>query len=206
MRAKKATEINATEKILSSARQEFAEYGLAGARVDRIASKAGVNKAMIYYYFRSKENLYQTIISQQLSKIKTLAEEIITAEVTPESLCLKLAEFYNSLFENQENLIPILLREVASGGERIRTILKQIIAEKRLDTKVKEVIDIGKKRGLFREVDTKQAIISFMGMNLFYLIMAPIINSIWEIKDEKKFREKRPQEIVELFLHGLKKR
>jgi AcrR family transcriptional regulator len=206
MKSKRSPEINATEKILLSARKEFAEYGLAGARVDRIASRAGVNKAMIYYYFRSKENLYQTVISQQLSKVRILAEEIITTEVNPESLLLRLAELYNSLLENQEDLVPILLREIASGGERIRRTLKQIITGKKLGKKVKEIIDRGRKRDIFRDVDTKQAIISFMGMNMFYLIMAPIVNSVWEIKDEKRFREKRPQEIVDLFLHGLKKR
>jgi AcrR family transcriptional regulator len=206
MKSKRSPEINATEKILLSARKEFAEYGLAGARVDRIASRAGVNKAMIYYYFRSKENLYQTVISQQLSQVRILAEEIITTEVNPESLLLRLAELYNSLLENQEDLVPIFLREVASGGERIRRTLKQIITGKGLGKKVKEIIEQGRKRGLFRDVDTKQAIISFMGMNMFYLIMAPIVNSVWEIKDGKKFRKKRPSEVVDLFLHGLKKR
>lgn len=194
---------NTRDKILSSARQEFAKYGLAGARVDRIAARAKMNKAMIYYYFRSKDNLYQTVISRHLSKIRILADEIIATEVTPESLCLALAEFYNSLFEDKENFVPILIREVASGGERIRRILKPIITEKRLIKKVKEIFDDGKKKGLFREVDTKHAIISFMGMNLFYLIMAPIVNSVWEIKDKRKFRKERPKEIVDLFLHGL---
>jgi TetR/AcrR family transcriptional regulator len=206
MRTKKATEINATEKILLSALREFSEHGLAGARVDRIASKAGINKAMIYYYFRSKENLYQTVIHQQLSKVGTLAEEIISKESTLESFCLRLAEFYNSFFEDREDFVPIFLREVASGSERIKTTLNEIIAQKGLSRKVKKMIEDGKKKGLFRNVDARQTIISFIGMNLFYLIMAPIINSIWEIKDEKKFRGKRPQEIVDLFLHGLKKR
>ena len=206
MRVKKPSEINATDKILLSARKEFAEHGMDGARVDRIASRSGVNKAMIYYYFHSKENLYQTVISQQLSRVKTLAEEIVTTEVTPESLLLKLAELYNSLFENREDLVPIILREVASGGERIRKDLKQIMTTKGLGKKVKEIIDQGKRRGLFRDVDSKQALISFVGMNMFYLIMAPIVNSVWEIKDGKKFRLRRPKEVVDLFLHGLKKR
>jgi AcrR family transcriptional regulator len=206
MKNKRSPEINATEKILLSARKEFSEHGLAGARVDRIASQAKVNKAMIYYYFRSKENLYQTVIHQQFSKVRALAEEIITTEVNPEILLLKLAELYNSFFEDRENLIPILLREIASGGERIKVTLKHILTAKKLSKKAKKIIDQGRKKGLFRDLDTKQAVISFIGMNLFYLIMAPIVNSVWEIKDEKRFREKRPQEIVDLFLHGLKKR
>ncbi len=191
------------EKILAAASREFAQFGLAGARVDRIAAKAGINKAMLYYYFRSKENLYQAVINQQLSQIRMLAEEIITSEANPETLLLKLAELYQSMFENREDMVPIILREIASGGDRIKKDLKQIMTTKKLGRKVKEIIEKGKRKGLFRDVDPRQAIISFVGMNLFYLIMEPIVNSVWDIKDKGKFRKERPREIVDLFLHGI---
>jgi AcrR family transcriptional regulator len=191
------------EKILATAGREFAQFGLAGARVDRIASKAGINKAMIYYYFRSKENLYQTVINRQLSRMRTLAEEIITSETNPEALLLKLAELYQSMFENRENMVPLILREIASGGDRIKKDLKRIMTTQRLGKKVKEIIERGKREGMFRDVDPRQAIISFIGMNLFYLIMEPIVNSVWDIKDRRKFRKERPREIVDLFLHGI---
>ena len=57
-----------------------------------------------------------------------------------------------------------------------------------------------------RKVDTRQALISFVGMNLFYLITSPIISSALETKDEKKFQDKRPESIVDLFMHGIRKR
>jgi AcrR family transcriptional regulator len=191
------------EKILAAAGREFARFGLAGARVDRIAAQAGINKAMLYYYFRSKENLYQAVINQQLSKIRSLAEEIISSEANPEELLMKLAEVYQSMFENRENMVPIILREIASGGERIKKDLKRIMTTQRLGKKVKEIIERGKREGMFRDVDPRQAIISFIGMNLFYLIMEPIVNSVWDIKDRRKFRKERPREIVDLFLHGI---
>jgi len=50
--------LSTPDKILKAALVEFAEYGLAGARVDRISKRAGVNKAMLYYHFSSKDNLY----------------------------------------------------------------------------------------------------------------------------------------------------
>lgn len=115
MENKKSIPMSATERILASARKEFTRHGLEGARVDRIASRAKVNKAMIYYYFRSKENLYQAVIANQLDKIGTLLKEDITQEDNPESLFYKLAEFYNSMFDEGDDFVPMFLREMASG-------------------------------------------------------------------------------------------
>lgn len=52
------------EKIIKAAQREFAQYGYEGARVDRIAQKAKINKAMIYYHYKSKENLYESLLSK----------------------------------------------------------------------------------------------------------------------------------------------
>ena len=57
------------EKIIKAAQREFAQYGFEGARVDRIAQKARINKAMIYYHFKSKENLYETLLSKVYTTI-----------------------------------------------------------------------------------------------------------------------------------------
>ncbi|MGB2769567.1 MAG: helix-turn-helix domain-containing protein [Candidatus Zixiibacteriota bacterium] len=83
--------MNTFEKILHTARIEFARHGLAGARVDRIASLAGVNKAMIYYHFRSKENLHRVVIDQELGKVKKLMEEALAQDTDPESSFRKLS-------------------------------------------------------------------------------------------------------------------
>ena len=61
---------NTASLILVAATEEFSQYGQAGARIDRIAKRAGVNKAMIYYHFHSKEKLYQSIIEQHLDKLR----------------------------------------------------------------------------------------------------------------------------------------
>lgn len=192
------------DRILDAARAEFVDYGLAGARVDRIAERAGINKAMIYYHFGSKENLYQEIINLQLEKVGQFVAEHISEEADFEKFLYRLAAFYDSMFETLHDFKAIFLREMASGGERIRSALMRTIAEKGLTKKLKSIIDQGKRTGQFRSIDSRQAIISFIGMNLFYLLMAPIFNSVWEIKDDKKFRHRRRKEVVDLFLHGLK--
>jgi TetR/AcrR family transcriptional regulator len=197
--------VNTFEKILHTARIEFARHGLAGARVDRIASLAGVNKAMIYYHFRSKENLHRVVIDQELGKVKKLMEEALAQETDPESAFRKLSELFRSMFEDQDNFVPMFLREIASANPRFRKAFANAMSEKkRLTEKAKRLIKDGNKKRLFRDVDSRHAMISFMGMNMGYLLMAPFVNSIWEIKDEEKFKKERPKQVVDLFLHGLR--
>ena len=176
---------NSASSILEAATKEFSQYGLSGARIDRIAERAQVNKAMIYYHFRSKEQIYQTIIERHLDKLRHFFKERMVWLDDPEDIFHNLAEFYNSQFISPA-FIPILLREIASGGERIINTFAEF------------------EQGSFRKIDSRQAIASFIGMNLYYLIMSPLINKILEIENEKDFRENRPEAIVDLFLNGIR--
>ena len=66
--------------ILDAAREEFARYGLAGARVDRIAERAGVNKRLIYYYFDSKDGLFLAVLEQTYLDIREAEKQLHLAE------------------------------------------------------------------------------------------------------------------------------
>jgi AcrR family transcriptional regulator len=193
-------------RILSVSREEFARYGLAGARVDRIARKSRVNKAMIYYHFQSKERLYQAVIDYHVGKIGAFLENTMVPDTDAEAFFLELAKFYGSMIQPRDKFLPIILREIAGGGLRIRESLTKIISEKGTARMLKKLIDDGIKSGRFRQINSMQAMISFFGMNLFYLFLAPTLNSVWEIRDEKSFRRKRPTEVVDLFLYGIKAR
>jgi AcrR family transcriptional regulator len=206
MKKRKANNIPSAQKILEAARAEFAEYGLDGGRVDRIARRARVNKAMIYYHFHSKDKLYQAVIDDHFAHIADFIEKNIAGEYSLEVFLERMAAFLNKTFAERGNFKFIFLREMAAGGERIITPFTRLMSEKGLNWSIKKMIDKGKKDGLFRNVDTVHAIVAFIGMNLIYLIASPIVNSIWEIKDEQKFRERHQKEVVDLLLHGLKVR
>jgi AcrR family transcriptional regulator len=198
--------MDSRSKILEIARNEFASSGLEGARVDRIAEQAGVNKAMIYYHFHSKEELYQAVIDDHFDRIGSFVQQAASEEADLERLILKLSSFYFSLVAERPTFYPILLRELAQGGERIRDAMVRILGRKGLTFRLKSIIEEGIARGEFRNLNSKQTIISFVGMNLFYILAAPILNAVWEIEDEKNFREVRPNEVAQLFLYGLKAR
>jgi len=192
-----------SQKILTAAAEEFARHGLAGARVDRIARLAGVNKAMLYYHFKSKENLYQTIIDSRVQIIKAFFDNrLVDFETNPEDIFASIADFYVSIFRDQPPIGPIFLRELAEGGERLKKAFLETLTRYPA-RRMKEILNEGMDDGRFRRLDPRHTVISFIGMNLFYLIMAPIVNLMMEIDDEDEFRSERSQAVVDLFMHGL---
>lgn len=199
----KILEKESAQKIFEAARDEFARYGLEGSRVDRIASRAGVNKAMLYYHFRSKENLYLEVIREHLTHIGAFLEQVVIESDSIEDALRKIATFYQRVFDQRQSFIPIFLRELASGGERLRSAFTSEIMQRGLSQRLRNLIEKGKSTGQIGNRDSTHAIISFLGMNIFYYIASPILNSVWEIKDEQEFREKRAKEVVDLFLYGL---
>ena len=189
--------------ILDAARDEFAEFGLAGARVDRIAERSGINKAMIYYHFGSKEKLYQAVIDDHFGQIAAFAATQEFDAADPAAIIEKIATYMNALFAERRSFGPILLREVADGGDRLKDTLTRLVSQSGVTARFKSLLAFGQASGQFREIDIEHAIVSFLGMNIFYQVMAPVMNRVWEIDDEEKFRSERPQAVVDLFLHGL---
>ena len=194
------------EKILASARKEFAEKGLEGSRVDRIAEGAGVNKAMIYYHFASKELLYQTILGELFGRARTVIDRVLAEGLSLDERLSELARFYNDVFTSSPELRPIVLREMAGGGERLRALFSRTILEVEAPRRLRALLDEGIREGTLRRVDSAHAVISFIGMNLFYLLFSPMVTSVWEIENDETFTRSRPQEVVDVFLHGLKTR
>jgi TetR/AcrR family transcriptional regulator len=197
------SQIDTRDKIISVAREEFARYGLAGSRVDRIATNAGVNKAMIYYHFHSKANLYQAIIEEHVTLIFDFLESQVNLKGDSEIVLENISSFMHKVLSERESMIKLMLREIADGGDRIRAYFAAKSGQKGITQKFTELVDEQIGNGTFRNMDSRQALISFLGMNLFYLLLKPLVNAVWEITDENEFREHRPKEIVDLFLHGI---
>src|SRR5260221_12709980 len=78
--------------ILGAATGEFARHGLGGARVDRIAERAGSNKRMLYYYFGDKEGLFQAVLEQTYADIRSAEQKLNLLDATPEDGVRRLVE------------------------------------------------------------------------------------------------------------------
>lgn len=195
------------EKIMLAAQEVFISKGKDGARMQEIADRAGVNKAMLFYYYTNKDLLYKEILRNNISQIFSMGKQIIISEIDPRKKLEHLVNAYINFLLNNQDLPKLILREVANGGENIKQVIREIKQQLALDipsifiSMINESIE--KKQ--FRKVDPKQTVMNIIGMCLIYFIGKPLIEVVLELEhiDEKKFLEERKKSIIELLEHGI---
>jgi TetR/AcrR family transcriptional regulator len=196
------------EKIKAAAFEEFASRGYDGARMQEIANHAGVNKAMIHYYFQTKENLFRTIILEAFKNLFVRFSEIWRYEnLQPNELIPKLVHTHLQFLADQPYLPQMMGRELNSGNPIVENVLKDLFDEMLKNTTggPAKLIANWTQSGLIRNVDPQQSIWNIVALNLFIFIAKPLLKTIWsdDFKDEKELLAKREKAIVDLLLYGL---
>ncbi len=201
-----AEDSGSKEKILIAARTEFAHEGLAGARVDRIAERAGVNKAMIYYYFQSKENLHAAVIRSHVQHIADLVRNRFEKPGTLEDYLAELLNGHVELMRQTPEFIPIMLHELADPRPEFLDQMATLMVESGIPKVMRGKFEEGRKDGTIREFDPRQMVVSLITMSIGYFIMSPIMDRIMHITDHDRFVDERKHAILDLFMNGVRAR
>ena len=157
-------------RILQAATEEFARYGLGGARVDRIAKRAAANKRMLYYYFRDKDNLFLAALEGRYAHIRA-AERVLDLEHLEPRLALKrLVEFTWRYFLEHPEFLTLLNSENLHKGRHVRRSRRVPEMHSTLVETLRGILRRGERQGLFRAgIDPVQLYISIAGESYFYL-------------------------------------
>ena len=107
-------------RILAAATEEFARYGLGGARVDRIATRAGANKRMLYYYFRDKDNLFLAALEARYAHIRAAERALDLEHLEPREALRRLVEFTWRYFLDHPEFLTLLNSENLHKGRHVR--------------------------------------------------------------------------------------
>ena len=158
------------QEILRAATQEFANAGFAGARMERIAAQAGVNKRLIYYYFESKELLFLSVLEDAYARIRDAETQLHLDSLDPATAVRRLVEFTWQYYLdhpefltllNSENLHKARHLERSSQIEEMNSPLVQLL---------RNVVERGQRAGVFRDgVDPVQLYITIASLSYFYL-------------------------------------
>ena len=174
--------------------------------MDRIAQQAGVNKAMLYYHFQSKDNLYRQtvgeVIADNLGKISKEVSQKSDLDELLNSLARKYAEFLGQ----DQMMRKMLLQELANPHPHVFDLMAETIVKSGLPNFVMTAIENEMKSGQLRPVDVKHALASFMAMNIGYILMSPIVDRVLKVTDKEQFHNERTEAVVDLFLNGVKKK
>src|SRR5438309_7809539 len=160
------------DQILGAAALEFAERGFAGARVDRIARRARVNKAMLYYHCRSKQGLYRELLRRTFTRAAARMQAIAAAKAAPAEKIDRVIAGVAELIRDQQFFPAIMLREVAEGGAHLDR--ETLVALAAVPRAVGAVVQEGIAQGAFREVNPLFAYFSMLAPIVFYWAAGPI--------------------------------
>jgi TetR/AcrR family transcriptional regulator len=162
--------------ILKAAVHEFAQEGVSGARTDAIARSAGVNKALLYYYFKDKDALYQAVLDQVFSGVRSAIHNALSQNLPPRE---KLASYVCAHFDYiaSNPLYPrIVQAEFLRAGRdpsRLERIAKHYFRPVFLE--LSALLKEGEQNGEFRAVNPIHFIPSMISVIVFYFNTAPIM-------------------------------
>lgn len=173
---RRARDLSTARRIVSAAELIFAEQGLAGARMDEIARAAGVNKALLYYYFHSKAELHRFVLEALFSQLRAGVEQPRVAELSPGERLNAIIDHYFSFVQQHPNYPRLVQREMMSRGKNLDWIISEYYRP--LHARIMRTIEEGISRREFRPVDEQNAAFSVISVMVFYFAAAPVLSRI----------------------------
>ena len=163
-------------RILDAAIREFSENGLAGARTEQIAEAAGVNKALLYYYFKSKDDLYAAALEQVIESVRATSFAVLEANASAGERFLRMVLNHfdrihsNRAFQSlmQQEMIRLHSGEANSLGPIAERLMRP------LWNRVQLLVEEGVNQGELIPAEWSQMIYAGLGANIFYFLSAPM--------------------------------
>jgi TetR/AcrR family transcriptional regulator len=198
----KARDLSTARRIVATAEQIFADQGLAGARMDEIARAAKVNKALLYYYFRSKEALHRFVLEALLSQLRAGVEVRSIAALPPGKRLTAVIDNFFDFVLRHPNYPRLVQREMMSLGPNLDWIVSEYYGP--LHLRLVRTIEEGVATGEFRRVDTRNTALTVISIMVFYFAAAPVLRRILG-HDPLRPREvaRRRQAVQDFLEHGL---
>ena len=193
-------------KLLLAARREFADSGLAGARVDEIAARAGVNKQLVYHYFGDKDALYLAVLEWVYEEIRSHERKLNLEGLPPERAIRKLIESSFDHLATHPDFILLLNDENRAGARHVRGSRKLETMHSPLVSMVSQILSEGVRTGVFRKgINPVHLYISIAGLSYFFFSNTPTLSAIFG-KDlsSAAAKQARRKHVVDLVLQALR--
>ena len=202
---KKKTE----EKIIDVAEEIFVKDGFNGARMQAIADKAGLNKSLLHYYYRSKQKLFYTVLKRLAPKLFSPILGILYEDLP---FFEKIEKFVYRYIDELATKSPHLPLFIISELEKNRDDILDILVSS-IDSRETSPIDVFKddlereiKKGTVREIDAKHLFVSILSMTIFPFVGRPIIMQLAKFQEDEydQFIDERKKFIVEFVINSIK--
>ncbi len=193
------------EQIFTSAQEEFFTKGYDGARMQSIADNAGINKAMLHYYFKNKEGLFEEVFMHWFQIYFQPLMGVFSEDISLFDKIRKFCETQISIVSQFPNLPLFINSEMAKGNMPMRKVLENMELQKVLQT-LAEHIEEEVQKGNILPISPMQLILNMISMNLFPFVSREFLHLIKGV-DPVQFQimmEKRKKEVPEFIIRSIK--
>src|SRR5262245_20378378 len=199
-------------RILDAAHAVFVRRGTAGARMQEIASEAGVNQALLHYYFRTKDRLAQAAFERAASQFMPAAIQVLASNVDLEDKVARIVELEIDHLARTPYLPGYIISEVTHHPERARQLIATVTGRTPEDVRpqviamLRKQIDARVRRGTMRPIAPEQFIVNLMALCIFPFAARPMIAAVLGIDQAgfEQFIAKRRQDLPAFFLGALR--
>jgi TetR/AcrR family transcriptional regulator len=201
----KKIEINTEEIILKSAITIFHKKGLAGSRMQEIADEAGINKAMLHYYFRSKQLLFEAVFKLAFMQLAPQIHQVLNSD---DSLFEKIENFANKYisFIMENRFLPtFIIQELNNNPDFATNFFSQ--AEFPKPTRFLLQIEEQILKGTILPINPKQLLIDMFSMAVFPFVGSPLLKKISNSTDEEydNLLLERKKHLATMLINSIKK-
>jgi AcrR family transcriptional regulator len=200
----KTKDTTTESEILKAAKRIFQRKGMIGARMQEIADEAGINKAMLHYYYRSKQLLFEAVFKRAFSLLAPQLNEVMNSD---DSICEKIKRFTNNYisFVIKHPYLPnFIIQELNRNPE----FIKNLMSEKHFPTieKFRDQVNTKVAEGVIRPIKAEQLFINIMALNIFPFIAAPLLKGFVNVDNSqyKQLMEERKTEVADFIINSIK--
>ena len=198
------TQEKAEFKIKEAAHSVFMEKGMAGARMQEIADKAGINKALLHYYYRSKELLFKAVFEGIIKRFIPKMISLVTSDLPLEAKVYQMADKYIDFLSEHREMPLFVLTELRRGPEKLVRALNidRLIDLSMLQNQLNEEA----AKGNIRHIEASQFMLNFVSMMVFPFAAGHMFTSIFGVEEEdfKKIMEARKTEVPKFIMNALR--
>lgn len=194
---------NTEEKILVAAQSVFIKKGMDGSRMQEIADEAGINKALLHYYFRSKQKLFEAIFSKVFNQIFPDIKSLLYSELPVEEKIGIAIEKYIDLLLRNPYLPAFILKEVNRDPDFMASMIKKqglnpIVLLALLEKEM--------EKGRIRKFSPRDLTINILSLSIFPFAARPLLQIMFFGNDKKAYREfliRRKETVREFILNSI---
>jgi TetR/AcrR family transcriptional regulator len=188
--------------ILAAAERVFARSGLAGARTDLIAAEARVNKALLYYYFQSKEKLYQAVLEDHFQQFNRQALAVLEGPGSARDVLLRYVGLHFDFISARHRHAPLFQQFMSAGGRLSEGLVRKYFEPR--GRAVARLLERGMREGEFRRADRFHTAISIVGLIVFYFSAAPVLEMLGRADAYAPAHlKRRKEEVLDFIRHAV---